>query len=70
MKVDRPRDYYIKGSKSDRKRQISYNMTYMWNLKSDTNEPIYETESCTQRTDWQLPKGRRVWGRDGLRFGD
>ena len=27
---------------------------YMWNLKQDTNEPIYETEtkSETQRIDW------------------
>ena len=28
-----PRDYHIKWSKSDRERQISYNITYMWNLK-------------------------------------
>jgi len=28
-----------------RQRQISYNITYMWNLKYDTNELIYETES-------------------------
>ena len=28
-----------------RKRQISYDITYMWNLKYDTNEPIYETET-------------------------
>ena len=49
--MDRPRDYHIKGSKSDRKRQI-HNTTYMWNLKYDSNEPVYETESCTQRTDW------------------
>ena len=24
-----------------------YHMIYMWNLKYDTNEPIYETESGT-----------------------
>ena len=32
----------------------------MWNLKYDTNELIYETEtnSQTQRTDLWLPKGR------------
>ena len=32
----------------------------MWNLKYDTNEPIYatETESWTYRTDWWLPRGR------------
>ena len=29
-----PRDYHTKWSnKSDRKRQISYDITYMWNLK-------------------------------------
>ena len=31
-------------SKPERKRQIPYDIIYMWNLKSDTNEPIYETE--------------------------
>ena len=32
----------------------------MWNLKHDTNELIYETEtdSYTQRTDLWLPRGR------------
>ena len=27
-----------------RERQISYDITYMWNLKNDTNEPIYKTD--------------------------
>ena len=31
--------------KSDRERQIPYDITYVWNLKYDTNEPIYETET-------------------------
>ena len=31
--MDGPRNYHIKWSKSDRKRQISYDITYMWNLK-------------------------------------
>ena len=31
--MDGPRDYHAKKSKPDRKRQISYNITYMWNLK-------------------------------------
>ena len=35
-------------NKSDRKRQISYDLTYMWNLKYDTNELIYETETDSQ----------------------
>ena len=30
----------------------------MWNLKYDTNEPVYETDS--QRRDLWLPRGRRV----------
>ena len=46
-------------------------ITYMWNLKYDTNEPIYETEidSQTQRTDLWLPR-EGGWGRDGLGVGD
>ena len=40
----------------------------MWNLKYNTSEIIYETEtdSQTQRTDWWLPQGRGEWGREGL----
>ena len=30
----------------------------MWNLKYDTNEYIFETDSQTQRTDLWLPRGR------------
>ena len=42
--MDEPRDYHTKWSKPDRERQISYIITYMWNLKNDTNELIYKTE--------------------------
>ena len=31
--MDGPRDYSTKWSKSDRERQTSYDITYMWNLK-------------------------------------
>ena len=31
--MDEPRDYHTKWSKSDRERQISYDITCMWNLK-------------------------------------
>ena len=31
--MDGPRDDHTKGSMSDRERQISYDITYMWNLK-------------------------------------
>ena len=30
------------------KRQISYDITYTWNLKYDTNELIYKTETESQ----------------------
>ena len=33
-----PGEYYAKWSKSDRERQLSYDISYMWNLKNDTNE--------------------------------
>ena len=36
--MDGPRDDHTKWSKSDRERQISYDIAYMWNLKYDTNE--------------------------------
>ena len=36
-------DYHTNSSKSDRKRQIPHDITYMWNLKYDTNELIYKT---------------------------
>ena len=46
-------------SQKDKYHIISY-MTYVWNLKYDTNEHIYETEtdSQTQRTDLWLPQAR------------
>ena len=44
-----PRDYHTKWSKSDRERQISHDITYMWNLKkNDTNELIYKIETDSQ----------------------
>ena len=39
--MDGPGDYHTKWSKSEREREISYDITYMWNLKYGTNEPIY-----------------------------
>ena len=38
------RDYHTKRSKSERERQIPYDITFMQNLKYDTNEPMYKTE--------------------------
>ena len=46
--MDVTRDYHTKWRKSERERQIPYDITYMWNLKHDTNEHIYETETESQ----------------------
>ena len=46
--MDATRDYHTKWSKSERERQIPYDITYMWNLNYDTNEAIYETETESQ----------------------
>ena len=46
--MDGPRDYHTKQSNSETERQMSYDITYMWNLKYDTNEPICETETYLQ----------------------
>ena len=32
-------------NKSKRQRQIPHDITYMWKLKYDINEPLYETET-------------------------
>ena len=46
--------------KSDRVRQILYDITSRWNLKIDTNELTYKTEADSQtwKTNLCLPKGK------------
>ena len=46
--MDAPRDYHTKWSKSEREKQIPYDITDMWNLKYDTNELVYKTETDSQ----------------------
>ena len=47
--IDGPRVCHTEWSKSDREREILYDMPYMWNLKrSDTDELIYKTETDSQ----------------------
>ena len=61
MQQHGPRDCHTEWSKSDRERQISYDITYMWNLKKKgTNELIYkaETDSQTLEANLWLPKGK------------
>ena len=42
------RDYHTMWNKSEGERQKPYDITYMWNVKHDTNEPIYKTETDLQ----------------------
>ena len=42
--MDGPRDFHTKWRKSDKDRQILYDIAYMWNLKNDTNELIHRTD--------------------------
>ena len=46
--LDGPRDDHTKWSKSNRGRQILYDITYMWNLRNNTNESIYQTETDSE----------------------
>ena len=45
----------------------NYFSHFMWNLKNDTNEPIYETEKNRGHREWTdgCQKGG-IWGKDGL----
>ena len=54
-------------STSERERQISHDITYMWNLKYDTNELIYITEIDSQTREQTYGcQGEGVGGGDGL----
>ena len=52
--------------KSDRERQIPYDITYMWNFFKGTNELIYKTESYRCRKQTYGYQGLRGGGRDKL----
>ena len=44
-----PRDYHPKRSKPDRERQISYDITYMWNLKKMIQMNLFSKQKQTHR---------------------
>ena len=68
--MDGPRDVHTKRSESDQERQVSCDITYMWNLKYDTNELIHETETDSHREQTCGCQGGREWGKDGVRVLD
>ena len=62
--VDRPRNNYTNWSKSNGKRQILYDITYMLNQKNNTNESIYETDPQRVKISLWLQKGKGI--KEGL----
>ena len=44
--MDTTRDYHTKWSNSER--WIPYDITYMWNIRYDTNEAMYKIETDSQ----------------------
>ena len=65
--VNGPRDYRSKWSKSDRERQIPYDITYTWNLKYDTNDLFTKQKQAHRhrKPTRGYQKGKGV-GRDKL----
>ena len=47
--MDRPGDYHTKLSKSDRERHVSYNITYMLNLKKKIQMNLLTEQKQTHR---------------------
>ena len=43
--MDGTRDSHTKWSKSERERQILYDITYIWNVIYSTNEPFHRKEN-------------------------
>ena len=66
--IDGPRDYHTRWIKSDRERQISYDITYMWNLKKWYKWTYLQNRN--RHTDIEnkltVTKGERGWGSLGL----
>ena len=46
--MDGTRGYYAKQNKSIRERQLSYDVTHMWNLRSKTNDHREREEKIKQ----------------------
>ena len=68
--VDGPRDYQTKRSKSERERQMPYDITYMWNLKYDTNELLWNRNRLTDiENRLVVAKGGVAGERWGWEFG-
>ena len=53
-------DYFPKWNKPNRERQKPYDITYMWSLKYNTNEPLYKIETQRHREQsYGYQRGKR-----------
>ena len=50
--MDGPRGYYAKWSQSDKKRQIPYDLIYMWNKKTKQNSVIQNRMGIAKIHSW------------------
>ena len=51
--MDGPRDCHTEWNKSDREREMSYDIPYMWNLKrNDTKKLTYKTKETHRLREW------------------
>ena len=67
--MDGPRDYHTKSSKSER--QISYDITYMQNLKYDTSELIMKQKQTHRHREQTCGcQGGGCWEGDGVEVWD
>ena len=59
------RGYYTKWNKSDREKQLPYDINYMWNVKNKTNEKTKwkQTHKYKEEINGCLPEGWRIEGR-------
>ena len=61
--MDRPRDYHTKWRKSDRERQISYDITYMWNLNKLYKGTYLQNRNRLTDIEHQLMVNREEMGK-------
>ena len=58
--MDGPKDYHTKWSKSDRERQILYDITYMWDLKKKCYRHLQNRNRPTDvEKKFMVTKGER-----------
>ena len=59
--MDATRDYHTKWSQQDKHR-----ITYIWNLKYDTNLSMKEKQGHREQAILGGCQGRQSWGRNGV----